>query len=100
GFENKSVEELVKLLGHPHRQARMEAQNALTTRGEAGSNALAKVAREDRDPVVRAHAVRGLGMVARLDRNEQSRLRAQAALLNSGLAERAQDPERRRAAGA
>ena len=33
GLEKKSIEELVKLLGHPHRQVRLEAQFALAAKG-------------------------------------------------------------------
>ena len=35
GFEKKTVEELVKLLGHPHQQVRLEAQFALAAKKAA-----------------------------------------------------------------
>jgi quinoprotein glucose dehydrogenase len=72
GLEKKSVEELGRLLGHPHRQVRLEAQYELADRtrslpvaagvGDALAVA-ADFARKGTDPVARRHAIWSLGMM-------------------------------------
>jgi quinoprotein glucose dehydrogenase len=72
GMEGKSVEELLKLLGHPHRGVRMEAQFALATL-PAGKAFLAfHKAIAEHDLLTQLHAVWGLQMVARVDRTEDA----------------------------
>jgi quinoprotein glucose dehydrogenase len=64
GFEKKSVEELAKLLGHPHQQVRQEAQFELAGRKpEEATKAFAGVLKESKDQPARLHAVWGLGMI-------------------------------------
>jgi quinoprotein glucose dehydrogenase len=66
GFDGKSVEELVKLLGHVHRQVRMEAQFALAAKGkEAIAPLMSAATARGADRLSRLHAVWGLGMVVR-----------------------------------
>ncbi|HKB03190.1 MAG TPA: PVC-type heme-binding CxxCH protein [Gemmataceae bacterium] len=65
GMEKKSTDELVKLLGHPHRGVRMEAQFALAGRGEEGVAAFERAIRTSTVRLARLHAVWGLGMVRR-----------------------------------
>lgn len=67
GMDKRPVEELVKLLGHRHRQVRLEAQYALAAKGEAGIAALTPVARKSPDRLARLHAVWALGMIGRKD---------------------------------
>ena len=63
GFDGKSVEELVKLLGHPHRQVRMEAQFALAAKG---GSTLGDVAMDQKASLMaRIHAIWGCGMESR-----------------------------------
>ncbi|OWK43505.1 DUF7133 domain-containing protein [Fimbriiglobus ruber] len=61
GMEKKTVEELVSLLGHAHREVRQEAQFELTKRGSVP--ALVKVAKESKNRLARLHAIRGLILV-------------------------------------
>lgn len=66
GFEKKSIDELVKLLEHPHREVRQEAQFELAGRkADVAIPALARVAKESRNQLARLHAVWGLGIVGR-----------------------------------
>ena len=62
GFEMRSVDELAKLLGHPHQQVRLEAQYELANRTfEKGVfEVLEKVAKQ-KDGVERFHAIWALG---------------------------------------
>src|SRR5262245_44089197 len=46
GMEGRTVAEMVKLLSHPHRDVRLEAQFAIAAKGEAGIAALNSVARQ------------------------------------------------------
>jgi quinoprotein glucose dehydrogenase len=69
GFDKRPVEELVKLLGHPHQQVRLEAQFALAAKGREAIETLAKVARESKNRLARLHALWGLGMVGRKEVN-------------------------------
>jgi quinoprotein glucose dehydrogenase len=68
GMEGRPVAELVKLLSHPHRDVRLEAQFALAAKGEAGIAALNPVARKHPNRLARLHAVWGLGMIGRKHR--------------------------------
>ncbi|MBN9122026.1 MAG: HEAT repeat domain-containing protein [Planctomycetes bacterium] len=69
GFEKKSVEELVKLLEFPHQLVRQEAQFELAARKpEDATKAFAGVLKGSKNQLARLHAVWGLGMVARKDR--------------------------------
>jgi len=66
GLEKKSVEELAKLLGHPHQQVRLEAQYELAGRKrETVSLVLLKVAKQAEQPLARLHAVWALGQLSR-----------------------------------
>jgi quinoprotein glucose dehydrogenase len=63
GFEKKTVDELAKLLGHPHQQVRLEAQYELAGRKrDEAIPAFAKVERESKDRTSRIHAIWGMGM--------------------------------------
>src|SRR5262249_17898098 len=57
GMEGRSVVDLVKLLNHPHRNVRLEAQFALAAKGVAGIAALNPVARKDPNRQARLHAI-------------------------------------------
>lgn len=66
GFEKKTVDELAKLLEHPHQQVRMEAQFELAGREPVEAvKAFVKVAKESKNRLARLHAVWGLGMIPR-----------------------------------
>ncbi|HEY3788097.1 MAG TPA: c-type cytochrome, partial [Urbifossiella sp.] len=68
GMENRSVDELAKLLGHPHQQVRLEAQWELADMASGRRKpavsiaAFEKVAKESKNRLARLHAVWGLGM--------------------------------------
>jgi quinoprotein glucose dehydrogenase len=65
GFGKKSVEELTKLLEHPHRQVRQEAQFELASRKpDEAIPAFVQVTKESKNQLARLHAVWGLGMAA------------------------------------
>jgi quinoprotein glucose dehydrogenase len=71
GFEKRSVEELAKLLEHPHREVRQEAQFELAGRageqlpaGEAIAR-FARVLNRSQNQIARLHALWGLGMIGR-----------------------------------
>ncbi|HEX3152500.1 MAG TPA: PVC-type heme-binding CxxCH protein [Gemmataceae bacterium] len=66
GFDGKSVEELIKLLGHVHRGVRMEAQLSLAAKGKEAIKPLRDVAADQMtDRLARVHAIWGLGMIHR-----------------------------------
>ena len=65
GMEKRSVEELLKLLGHPQRQVRMEAQFALAGRGSKAVAGLASALASSSQRLVRLHALWALGEIAR-----------------------------------
>jgi quinoprotein glucose dehydrogenase len=66
GLEKKSPKELAQLLGHTHRDVRMEAQLELANRGKDGVKIFEDVATDiHRDQVARLHALWGYGMLAR-----------------------------------
>jgi quinoprotein glucose dehydrogenase len=73
GFENRGVDELEKLLAHPHQMVRQEAQFQLAHLKADGR--LANVARESPNRLARLHAVWGLGMIARQERGALDTLR-------------------------
>lgn len=60
GFEKKSVEDLAKLLGHPHQQVRLEAQWELMGRPEC-AKVSAEVATNSEDKLARTHAIWAMG---------------------------------------
>jgi quinoprotein glucose dehydrogenase len=65
GMEKRSVEELAKLLEHPHQQVRQEAQYEFASGnlpGDVCIAALEKVAKESKNRVARLHAIWSLGM--------------------------------------
>lgn len=65
GFEKRSIEKLVKLIDHPHREVRQEAQFELASRKAADAvPAFAEVAKGSKNQLARLHAIWGLGMVA------------------------------------
>ncbi|MCU0703500.1 MAG: c-type cytochrome, partial [Fimbriiglobus sp.] len=62
GFEKKTVDELAKLLGHPHQQVRLEAQYELMGRPAAERvKALEEVAMKAEPRLARFHAIWALG---------------------------------------
>ena len=62
GFEKLKIEELARLLGHPHQQVRLEAQYELATRPVVDAiAAFEEVAKESKDRITRLHAIWGLG---------------------------------------
>ncbi|MCI0700083.1 MAG: HEAT repeat domain-containing protein, partial [Planctomycetia bacterium] len=66
GFTKKSVDELEKLLEHPHQMIRTEAQFELASRKpDDATKAFAAVLKDSKNRLARLHAVWGLGMVAR-----------------------------------
>src|SRR5262249_30185191 len=69
GFEQRSVEELTKMLLHVDQRVRQEAQFALADKGPEVIPALAKLAKlQAKDPaerMARLHAIWGLGQIAR-----------------------------------
>ncbi|MBO0698787.1 MAG: PQQ-dependent sugar dehydrogenase, partial [Zavarzinella sp.] len=65
-FDGKSVDELLKLLGHPHRGVRMEAQVALAAKGKDAIPSLMNLARDPKvERLARIHALWALGMITR-----------------------------------
>jgi len=62
GFEQRPVDELAKLLGHKDQRVRQEAQFALADKGDVKTFAGLLTANE---PIVRIHALWGLGVLAR-----------------------------------
>ncbi len=68
GFKKKTVEELAKLLGHPHQKVRLEAQYELVSRSPKESQAaFEKVARGSKNLLARCHAIWGLSQVPNLE---------------------------------
>lgn len=65
GFAKRSVEELVKYLGHEHREVRQESQFELSKRGESVGNALLAVALGAGPSQPRLHAIQALGQITR-----------------------------------
>jgi quinoprotein glucose dehydrogenase len=68
GFTQRGEKELVALLAHPDRRARLEAQLELASRGGKSVSAFGKVANDRKAaPLARLHAVWGLTQLARKD---------------------------------
>jgi len=68
GFTQRGTKELVALLSHPDRRARLEAQLELASRGSKSVSAFSKVANDKKAaPLARLHAVWGLTQLARKD---------------------------------
>jgi len=65
GFSKRPNAELAKLLEHPHRQVRLEAQFALAERPETTVAVLAQVAARNSNQLARLHAIWGLGQIGR-----------------------------------
>ncbi len=65
GFESRSTAECVKLLGHADLRIRQEAQFTLAERGPSSIVPLAKIAKEEKNPLARFHAIWGLGQLGR-----------------------------------
>src|SRR5262249_34245786 len=82
---------LVKLLGHPHRQVRMEAQLALAAKGTVGLDGL-KSALKGESRLARLHAIWGLSVMARLEKAPDVNVAARHRL---ALAVNEADPEGR-----
>lgn len=67
GMENRSIDELIKLLGHPDQRVRLEAQYELADRGQASVAALQKRTGEENEQLARIHALWALGQIGRKD---------------------------------
>ena len=67
GFEKRSPEDLIKLLGHRDQRIRQEAQFELADRGAAMVPLLAKAAASDSMQLARIHAIWALGQIADKD---------------------------------
>jgi quinoprotein glucose dehydrogenase len=65
GFGRRPNAELEKLLEHADMRVRQEAQFALAEKGKPGAEALARVAREGKQPLARLHGIWGLGQMGR-----------------------------------
>lgn len=66
GMDKRPVGELVKLLGHRHREVRLEAQYALAAKGKDSIESLMGVAGDQgANRLARLHALWGLGMIVR-----------------------------------
>ena len=64
GFDKRSPNELVKLLGHRDQRVRLEAQFALAAAGEKNIKALAAIAQKNENQLARIHAIWALGQIA------------------------------------
>jgi quinoprotein glucose dehydrogenase len=64
GFEKKSIEVLAKLLEHPHRKVRQEAQ--FERAEQSADMTMVKILRDSRNQTARLHAIWGLGLHDRL----------------------------------
>jgi quinoprotein glucose dehydrogenase len=65
GFTQRPAEELVRYLGHPHRDVRLESQFALAAKGREAIAPFTAVAQKNDNRLARVHAIWGLGMIAR-----------------------------------
>ncbi len=68
GMEKKSVDELIKLLGHSHRGVRMEAQFALIGKGKQIAASLVQMERTSNNRMARLHAIWAMGAILRTER--------------------------------
>jgi quinoprotein glucose dehydrogenase len=84
GLSQRSDDELARLLAHPHRQVRLEAQFALAKRRDAAVNVLTHVAVKNDRQLARLHALWGLGQIGR---KQKSVLRAVLPLLSDADSE-------------
>lgn len=67
GFENRSDNELVKLLEHVDLRVRRESQFALASKGSSSVSKFASVAKGESSLFSRMHAIWGLGQIGRKD---------------------------------
>jgi quinoprotein glucose dehydrogenase len=65
GFDNRSLEDLAKLLENPDMRIRQEAQFALAAKGKEAIPIFAKVAKTSPNMLARCHAIWGLGQLGR-----------------------------------
>jgi quinoprotein glucose dehydrogenase len=65
GMEKRSLEDLIKLIGHPDQRVRLEAQYELASRGESSVPLLHKRLTDDNEQLARIHAIWALGQIAR-----------------------------------
>jgi quinoprotein glucose dehydrogenase len=65
GMDQRGRDELARLLKHPDRRIRQEAQFALAAKGAEAIPTLARVARDERETLPRLHAIWGLGQIGR-----------------------------------
>lgn len=65
GMEKRSVDELLKLLGHPNRAVRMEAQLELIAKGVKVIPEILRMERASKDRIARLHAVWALSTIWR-----------------------------------
>jgi quinoprotein glucose dehydrogenase len=84
GFSKRSNDELARLLAHPHRQVRQEAQFALAEFRDEAVEVLTQVAAKNDSQLARLHAIWGLGQVGR---KQKSVLRAVLPLLSDADSE-------------
>ncbi|WP_020472696.1 DUF7133 domain-containing protein [Zavarzinella formosa] len=66
-FDHRPVAELLKLLGHPHRDVRLESQFALAKKGVGSMSDITAVAAKSDNRLARIHAIWCLGMMGRKD---------------------------------
>jgi quinoprotein glucose dehydrogenase len=69
GMNSRPPRELARLLRHPDRRVRQEAQFALAERGEASIKTLSPIASGTTGRLPRLHAIWALGQIARTTRN-------------------------------
>lgn len=90
GMAGQSRRRLVRLLEHPDRRVRMEAQFALAARGPDSTDSLFRVAERNKNQLARIHAIWALGQIGRshvqalesilpLFQDDDPEIRAQAA---------------------
>ena len=74
GFDQRSPQELEKMLEHPDRRVRQASQFALVKKGAAGADVLKTNASNGETLYSRLHAVWGLGQLARSGSNQSDTL--------------------------
>ena len=90
GMADRSRRRLLRLLEHPDRRVRLEAQFALAAQGADSTNSLFRVAQRNDNQLARIHAIWALGQIGRSDpqalacmiplfEDEDPEIRAQAA---------------------
>ena len=65
GFEQRSNEELAKLLEHKDQRIRLEAQYALAAKGKDAVETLGGISAHGKNQLARIHAIWGLGQIGR-----------------------------------